>query len=75
MVDEIDVSTNEQGQVQIFENEHGTFYLYNIDYLPNGKINVEQAAQTIRFHMNKLNNKPKTSDLEKKVDENTPKSS
>ena len=55
MPDEINVSINEQGQVQVFENEYGTFYLYNVDYLPNGKVHVEKAVQTARFHMNKLN--------------------
>lgn len=62
MADEINVSINEQGQVQIFKNEHGTFYLYNVDFLPNGNVDVEKAAQTARFHMNKLNKKSKTND-------------
>lgn len=62
MADEINVSINEPGQVQTFENKHGTFYLYNIDFLPNGKVDVEKAAQTARFHMNKLNKQFKTSD-------------
>ncbi len=62
MPDEINVSINEQGQVQVFKNEYGTFYLYNVDYLPNGKVHVEKAVQTARFHMNKLNKAAKTSD-------------
>ena len=60
MADEINVSINEQGQVQVFKNEYGTFYLYNIDYLPNGKVHVDKAEQTIRFHMNKLNKEHNT---------------
>ena len=62
MADEINVSINEPGQVQVFENEYGTFYLYNVDYLPNGKVHVEKAVQTTRFHMNKLNKKQQTND-------------
>ena len=49
MPDEINVNINEQGQVQVFKNEYGTFYLYNVDYLPNGKVHVEKAVQA-RFH-------------------------
>ena len=62
MPDEINVSINKQGQVQVFKNEYGTFYLYNVDYLPNGKVHVEKAVQTARFHMNKLNKAAKTTD-------------
>jgi hypothetical protein len=62
MADEVNVSINEPGQVQTFKNEHGTFYLYNIDFLPNGKVDVEKAAQTARFHMNKLNKQQQTND-------------
>ena len=62
MPDEINVSINEPGQVQTFKNEHGTFYLYNVDFLPNGKVDVEKAAQTARFHMNKLNKQLQTND-------------
>lgn len=55
-IKEIKVNINEEGQVQTFKNDYGTFYLYNIDYLPNGKIHIEKALQTLRFHLNKLNN-------------------
>jgi len=52
---EVEVNINEQGQVQTFNNKYGTFYLYNIDYLPDGTINIDKALQTLRFHLNKLN--------------------
>lgn len=61
-IKEIEVNINEEGQVQTFKNKYGTFYLYNIDFLPNGKVDVEKAAQTARFHMNKLNKGAKTTD-------------
>ena len=53
-IDEVEVSINQKGDVQIFKNAVGTFYLYNID-IENNAVNIDKAIQTLRFHLNKLN--------------------
>ena len=80
MPDEINVSINEQGQVQVFENEYGTFYLYNVDYLPNGKVPLEKALNkndvdkwinnaTIKADRNNISGKELTPFLIKEINE------